>query len=198
LYVSFEQLNTTEMFFHEGNATGLFDVFCVIAEGGGVPAAIDSAKMMDASRVAYLTKFPRWSEVIRISPEDIKCFIDAARSANEIDLVVLDFGSGFSAFTVKALECCDEAFMVSETHSMSMQKLGEIFGEKNTHISDLLDNVRLIFNKTQEAPRETHGREVAAVVPNYQGATVKDVALLAERALRGLIKKTWIHKSETI
>jgi|GEM_PF-1490191 len=198
LFVSLELFNSSEYFFSDETNTGLYDVFCAIAGGSGVTAVIDAAKSMDASGVAFLKKFEVWSEVSRITPDEMQSFIKAAQAANDTDIVVLDIGGGLGSFTQSVLDAADEIFIVSETHPIAASKLKSMLDEKDMFASRYIDNTSLIFNRVQGNQSEGYGCKNTTSVPNIGGANPKDVAASAAQYVRGLVNKAWIQKNATI
>jgi len=201
MYVSFEYFNSTECFFKDtyGTEQGLYDIFCTITEEGKVVTSIDTAKAKDVSDVAFIKKFNMWTEAGQITPDEIETFIGSAKAANDVDLLVLDLGSGFASFTDRALECADEVFVVADSSPISRSKLDILFDTKTSSFSGFLNKTNLIYNKADAmTPKETYGCKSLTNIPNYQGADVGNITLSAERALRGLIKEEWKPKSETI
>ena len=193
LYVSFEYFNGSELMFGEDNTVpqGLYDVFYAIADGGGVTATIDAVKTSDSSGVSFLKKFPFWTEVIQRTPDEIQTFINAARSAHEIDIIVLDLGSGFASFTERALQCADEIFVVVGVDPVSDLKLKALFDEETYFFQDFLNKTSLIYNKAPTNPQKSFGCKTSMHVPHKLGVTAKDIAASAGEHLRGLVNPAW-------
>jgi len=151
LFISLEYFNITELFFNDTNNSeqGLYDIFYVIAENGAVASAIDSAKIHDPSGIFFLKKFPIWSEVTHIEPNEIETFIDAARAAFGIDVVILDLGSTFTNFTERALHVADEIFLTSNIESTSQLKLDSFLAEGSI-FKEFVGKTNLIYNKSNK------------------------------------------------
>ena len=186
LFVSLEQFNSTELLF-TGPQTpdkGLYDVFYAIAGGTGAIATIDAVREKDSSGVAYLNKFPMWAEVVQRTPDEIKTFIDAARGSHDIDIVVLDLGSGFAAFTETVFECANEIFVVSGTDTVSNLKLKTFLDDASNFVQDYISKTNLIYNKVSGKPTESYECKTVTYVPSIHG-------LAAEEYLRGLVNPLW-------
>ncbi|MCL2016322.1 MAG: hypothetical protein FWG68_08780 [Defluviitaleaceae bacterium] len=146
LYVSFEHFNTTELFFRDTAASDqrLDDIFYIVAEGGGVATAIDVAKAVDSTGVAFLKPFATWTEIDQLQPNDIDIFIDATRSVKDSDLTILDMDSGVNPISKKILAAADEIFIITDSHALAHAKLRTLFAQ-NTPAH--LKNATLIVNK---------------------------------------------------
>jgi len=200
LYVSFEEFNSTGAFFDDsqGLNQGLYEVFVVIAEGGGVSTTVDIVKSDDTSGVSFLKKFGMWTEVSQITPDEIETFISGARSANTVDLVVLDLGSGISSFSDRVFECVDEVFLMTDANfpSSSQLKLDILLNEKS-FFSNYIGKTNLVFNKSANKTSDTYGCKSVINIPNYKGTTIREIANMVSMNLRGLVREEWKPKNET-
>jgi cellulose biosynthesis protein BcsQ len=201
LYVSLEYFNGAELFFRrgvDGSGQGLYDVFYIIAKQGGVTSSIDAAKVKDSSGVAFLKKFPMWMEVAQLNPASVEVFINAARAAYEVDIVVLDAGSGFAPFAEKILSCSDEIFIVSGSDEMSEFKLKTFLDKETYFIQEHLNKCNIIYNKVSAAAlTESFGCKSVTNVPVKTGSSVAAIAAAAEEHLKGLINPAWKRKETT-
>lgn len=192
LYVSFEYFNSTETFFNDnvGTNEGLYDVFCAIAEEGGVIATIDAIKNRDRSGVEFIKKFTMWTEVAQIKPSDIETFIEAARASHGINVVILDLGSVFAQFTEKTMECVDEIFVVADANKVSKLKLNALFNDKTFFVRDYLEKANIIYNRvTGQNTLEDYGAKSVTYVQKALGNSLGDVLEIASGDLRGLIRR---------
>ncbi|MCL1935765.1 MAG: hypothetical protein FWF57_05255 [Defluviitaleaceae bacterium] len=194
LYVSFEHFNSTDVFFKDlyGKSGGLSDIFRIITEHGMVGAGVDTIKTRDNTGVNFIKKFKLLEEVSQITPDEIETFISGARTANEVDLLVIDLGSGFNYFNDKVFECADEIFLVTDSHGVSNFKLEMFF--KETHFANFSDKINIVFNKTQiHNVQNTNYRCKSTIrVPSFLNT---DNALFQiENILRGTIKEEWKPK----
>ncbi|MCL2356946.1 MAG: hypothetical protein FWC70_07300 [Defluviitaleaceae bacterium] len=194
LFVSLEHFNSTELFFGEEGDKGLYDVFYVLAGKGGVTTAIDAAKNK-IDDVAVLNKFPAWLEVAQLTPESIEIFINAARAAHEIDVVILDLGNGFANFTEKVLRCADEIFIISGADEVSELKLNMLTDNETSFMHDFLSKSNLVYNKAVSTDAgKDYGCKTVTYIPPKTGASVASVAGAVETHLRGLVNPLWSKK----
>lgn len=192
LYISFEYFNSTDLFFSNNLSTneGLYDIFCIIADNGGVVATIDAIKCKDKSGVEFIKKFTMWTEVAQIKPSDIEIFIEAARASHDIGVVILDLGCACAQFTEKAMECVDELFVVADTHRSSQLKMDVLFGDKTFFIRNHLDKASIIYNKvTERKVMEDFGVKSVTYVQRVSGNVTSDILETASGDLRGLIHR---------
>jgi len=198
LFVSIEFFNTTELFFTDTHNTeqGLYDIFYVIAENGAVAAAIDTAKVQDKSGVFFLKKFPLWSEVAHIQPDEIEAFIDAARAAYGIDIVVLDLGSSFTGFMERALHHTDEIFLVSDTETTSQLKLNSFMAE-GSMFKDFVGKTNLIYNKSRKGNENPSIYKSVTYVQSMPSNSPIGAASLLKSDLRRLVNPAWKQAKET-
>jgi len=133
LYVNFEIFNTTDLVFKDTYSSnkGLYDVFCSIAAKENVTSSINTLVQIDRG-VKYIKRFRDWREVSDISEEELETFIEAARAANEVDLVILDFGTNYGKAFVRALDLADEIIVFCDEDEQSKFKL-DIFMSDNPH-----------------------------------------------------------------
>ena len=134
LYINLENLNSTEFFFKDPhtNSKGLYDVFCSIAAKENIVTTINTSIANDKSGVKFIKKFSNWEEVKEITAEEIEAFIEAAKAAHEVDIVILDFGSNFSSALNKAIEFADEIFVTSDNNEISFDRLDTLLEPKSS------------------------------------------------------------------
>lgn len=197
LYVSFEPFNSTEIFFTDvtPGRQGLKDVFAY-KNDTGMSAAIDLIKSKDASGVSFLRKFSQWGELADVEPGDVERFIDAARYAEEIDLVILDLGCGGIGFTERALGSTDEAFIVTGPHDTALLKLKRLLDKDAFIYNECLDKTHLIYNRASvNDPAidkdEDFGLRSVAYIPTVKGATPISVAASVTGHVSGLVNPDW-------
>ena len=190
LYVSFEHFNSTEVFFKDSynNEYGLYNVFYSIAKNEDVRTAIDTAKTKDHNNISFLKKFDMLEEVSKIQADEMESFIEAARSANEIDVVIVDLGSGFNQFNERAFEFSDEIFLISNDTASSLEKLSILFDE-NFLFGKFREKTNLIFNKVMMKQNLVYGCKSSLHIPNY--GKNNDVVVQASEILRGAVKEEW-------
>ena len=202
LFVSFENFNTTELFFSDNEAgRGLHDVFAHMYKeaGAGIAPAIDLMKARDASGVSFLKKFTTWGEVSQIKSDDIEAFIDESRSANEIDLVILDLGTYLGGFTERALHCADEIFLISAFNDAAKIKMHDLLDEKSFFSQDCLSKSHLVYNKTSGNGRnEFQGFKSEAQIPSVSAASSVAIAKAIEPYVRRLVNPSWKKQDSTI
>ncbi|MCL2616205.1 MAG: hypothetical protein FWD96_01020 [Defluviitaleaceae bacterium] len=195
LYISFECFNTTELFFSDTDNSdqGLSDVFCVIAQGGGVTAAIDTAKATDGHGVTFLKKFASWVEPALVGAAQMDAFIDAARISSGTNVIVLDLGCGFPHFTQSILRRMDHIFVVAGNDVVSQSKLKILFDNKLPLMREHLRKTHIILNKCAQDRTEAAGKFNCAsltYIPVISAETAADIADTASVHLRELAHKT--------
>ncbi|MCL1999417.1 MAG: hypothetical protein FWG65_11700 [Turicibacter sp.] len=172
LYVSFEHFNTTELFFTDttNSDEGLDKIFYIVADGGGISTAIDVAKAVDSSGVAFLKKFAAWTEIDQLQLNDLETFIDATRSVKDIDLTILDMDSGLNPLSKKILATADEVFIISDCHEIATHKLRTLY---NQNTPAYIKNANLIINKNDgKTPiTDDFGTKTKTFIPNIPNAT---------------------------
>jgi len=196
LYVSFEYFNSTELFFNDTGDThpGLYDVFGAIAEGSAVTTAIDTAKVKDdATGIYYLKRFGTLMELEHIQLSAMEIFIYAIRVANDIDLVILDLGSGFTPLAKGALRYVDEIYVVADLHDASILKLKMLFDECSSFFKTYIGQAHLIYNNRSglESPNNNFRCKSLTLCEKQSEGIHIDKAKSLKKDLKMLIDPTW-------
>lgn len=155
LHISLERFNSSTAFFnseaYDQGDKGLYTVFEVLlSQKGDVVQTINSAREKDEETgVFFLRGFPAFSEVLERTEDEIEKFINAARGANDTDMVVIDLGDPITPFAKKVLELADDVYVVGGASQTAQLKLKTLLQDTDGFFDDFLSKTALIYNKTQ-------------------------------------------------
>jgi len=181
LYVSFENISSTEAFFKDNNITqGLSDVFAC-KKDDDMKSAINTTKAQDASGVYFLKPFSSESPTTKISQVEsasMTMFIDSVQAIEDIDMLVLDLGAGWQG----CLDRADGIFIVSSNGQIAQMKLAQML-DKYEHLS----KTYLVCNRGQDSNND-YGCKSLTHIPSVMGGSASAVAASITGYVSGLVQ----------
>jgi len=131
LYLDFQTLSTTKMFFESSKAHGLSDILYSIKDtGADVAAKIEALRCVDEKyNIHFFAPAQSGTELWEVVPEEYATFIQQIRGMGYYDIIFIDTSAYFVLRNAEILEVSDRVFIIVRQDNLSIKKLKTLFSE---------------------------------------------------------------------
>lgn len=156
LYLDFQTLSCTELFFKPSRAKGLSDIlYSLKNDKTNLTARIEAVRSIDHEHnVHFFAPAESGMELNEAAPEEYAAFIRQIRNMGQYDAVFIDLSADFALRNAAVLEESDFVFLVMREDTLCIKKAEMLLCEMSILSQkkgiDLKDKTNIIINKAME------------------------------------------------
>lgn len=165
LYLSLEDISSTEYVFGQTEAKGLSEIFSKLDI-----STLDLLKLRDEKTgIYYYPSFRNLKDLTVIEKSDIETFIELIRNSGLFDVVVVDMSNNLSELNSSLFELCDQLYVVVNDQSISWYKF-DLMMKQSIFYRTVNEKGTLIINKGREMSnkQEVQGIKVSNCIEEYE------------------------------
>ncbi|HHV99147.1 MAG TPA: AAA family ATPase [Clostridiaceae bacterium] len=160
LYLDFQTLNSTKLFFEFSKTRGLSDILYSLKEKEtDIAAKIEALRCVDEEyNIHFFAPAQSGVELWEVTPEEYAAFIRQIRNMGYYDVIFIDSSADFALRNAEILETSDRVFIIVRQDTLSAKKAKVLLDEMNILEQrkgvNLKDGVRIIINNCNGSPAD--------------------------------------------
>lgn len=174
LYLDFQTLNSTKMFFASPKVRGLSDIlYSLKGNGADMAAKIEALRCVDEEfNIHFFAPAQSGAELWEVTPEEYVAFIRQIRAMGYYDVIFIDASADFALRNAEILETSDRVFIIVRQDSLSIKKAEVLFDEMSILEQrkgiNLKDGTHIIINNCNGSSADmVNGLTVGEKVPAF-------------------------------
>lgn len=185
LYLNYEELNSTDMFFRADGQSSFDEViYAVKSHKNNLNVKLETALKKDESGVLFYSGCKTVLNMVELSGEERIELINVLKCSGKYDYIVLDSDYKFDGVFFEILQLAHKIVYVSSGMELSLHKLGEackalrIYEEQNeVNLSQIISVIYNKFINGVSKTAELPGIKAAGGIPAFENASSRETML---------------------